>query len=260
MGPSTVLIPREHGAYGQFGFPIAAALGAGRPSAAALALAVGFVATFLAHESLSVLLGLRGPRARREQRRMAIRDGAWMGALALAGVSIGASLITSSDRWTILVPIAFALGIPGLVLQHVEKTTAGEMFVALTAASCALPVGAAAGVALPGAAAIWLVMALGYWAATAAVRGTIARQRREPHVALRICGASLAIVAAPAVYLMAQLCDLHPSIWIAAVPLSAVSLVLAVAPPAARHVRRIGWALIGASTAAAVLLAILVRG
>jgi YwiC-like protein len=259
MGPPTILIPREHGAYGQLGFPIAAALGAGRPSAAALALALGFVAAFLAHEALLVLLGLRGPRARREQGRVAVRDGAWMSALALAGVSIGALLITPANRWTILVPIACALGIAGLVLQHVEKTTAGEMFVALTTASCALPIGAAAGVALPGAGAIWLVMALGYWAATAAVRGTIARQRREPHGALRAFGASLALVAAPAVYLVARLCDLHPSIWIAAVPLSALSLVLAIVAPAARHLRRIGWALIGASTVAAVLLAVLVR-
>ena len=182
-----------------------------------------------------------------------------MSALALAGVSIGTSLISSSDRWTILVPIALALGIAVLVLQHLEKTTAGEMLVALTLAACALPNGVAAGVAPLDAGAIWFVMTLGYWAATAAVRGTIARQRREPHTALRVVGGALAVAAAPATYFVARLSDRDPSIWIAAVPLSVLSLMLAVAPPAARHLRRIGWALVGASAAAAVLLVVLIR-
>ncbi len=255
-----MLIPREHGAYGQFGFPIAAALAAGRLSAAALALTVGCFAAFLVHESLLVLIGVRGPRARREHERTATRDGAWMAALALAGVSMGVWLTAPVDRWTILVPAVGACSVGVLALRHVEKTTAGEMIVAVTAASCALPVGVAAGLSRPAAALIWMAMTMGFWAATAAVRATIARQRREPHVPLRAGAALLAIASPPAVYAVARAVHVHPSIWIATVPLSMLSLVLAVFPPSARHLRQVGWALIAASAAAAALLASLLRG
>jgi hypothetical protein len=259
MSVHGMLIPREHGAYGQLGFPMAAALAAGQLSGAAVALTVGFVAAFLAHESLLVLLGVRGPRARREHGSTARRDGAWMSALALGAVSLGAWLVLPADRWTVLVPAACAIGIGAFVLRHAEKTSAGEMFVALAASSCALPVGAAAGVPVSDAAAIWLVMTLGYWAATAAVRGTIARQRREPYFGLRVGAAILGIAAAPAVYVVARLFGVPPSIWMATVPLSALSLILAAALPSARHLRRIGWALVAASTTAAALLAVLLR-
>lgn len=80
--------------------PIAAALGAGRPSAAALALALGFVAAFLAHESLLVLLGLRGPRARREQGGVAVRDGAWVSARLGAHRRQRRGRLCSSPSWS----------------------------------------------------------------------------------------------------------------------------------------------------------------
>ena len=254
-----MLIPREHGAYGQIGFPIAASMAAGRPSLAAVVLTAGLVAAFVAHESLLVLLGVRGPRVRREQRKAALRDGTWLGLIALVGVSIGSVLMPAADRWVVLVPAVCAAGIVALALQHVEKTTAGEMFVAFSAASCAVPVGAASGVSLRASVLIWVVMTLGYWAATAAVRGTIAKQRRQPHRVLRIDGAVLSLAGGPSVLVMAQALGLPAVVWVATVPLSVLSLVLAVVAPHARHLRRIGWSLIAASGLAAVLLAVLLR-
>jgi YwiC-like protein len=253
-----VLIPREHGAYGQLGFPVLTALAVGRPSLAAVSLTAGFVAAFLAHEPLLVLAGLRGSRARRELGRAALRDGAWMSGVAVVGVAAGAAL-TPAPVWSVFVPIALGVGTPILVLRHLEKTTAGEMFVALTLTACAVPIAASAGVALAGAAAIWLVMASGYWAATAAVRGSIARQRREPQAALRAVGGALAIAGPAAAFAMARSSGLTPSLWLAALPLSALSLTLAVAAPTARHLRAIGWALVAASAAASVALTVLIR-
>ena len=254
-----MLIPREHGAYGQVAFPIAASIGAGHFSLAGLLLTAGFVAAFLAHESLLVLLGARGPRARRERRETAIRIGTSLSLVAVVGVSIGAALMPAPERWTIVVPAACAAGIFALALRHLEKTTAGEMFVALACASCALPVGTACGIPPRAATLIWLVMTLGYWAATAAVRGTIAVQRRESHAALRFSATLLAIAAPPTVLMAGQALVLRPLIWTAALPLSMLSLALAVAPPHARHLRRVGWGLIAASALTAVLLAVLLR-
>jgi len=131
--------------------------------------------------------------------------------------------------------------------------------VALACASCALPVGAACGIPPRAATLIWLVMTLGYWAATAAVRGTIAVQRRESHAVLRFSGAVLAIAAPPTVLMAGQALVLRPLIWTAALPLSILSLALAVAPPHARHLRRVGWGLIAASALSAVLLAVFLR-
>ena len=254
-----MLVPREHGVYGQLGFSMAAAIAGGSPSLSAFVLTVGVVAAFLAHESLLVLLGVRGARALREQRTVAIRDGVCLGAVAMVGLSVGSVLISSPNRWVMGVPVLCAGVVFMLAVRHLEKTTAGEMFVAMTCGSCALPVGVAAGLSVRAAAAIALAMTIGYWAATAAVRATIAVQRREPHRALRVVGILLALGGGPIVFIVARALDLRPGISIATLPLSALSLALAVKPPSARHLRQVGWALIGASALATVLLAVLMR-
>jgi hypothetical protein len=254
-----MLIPREHGVYGQLGFPIATALGAGHVSLSALALTSGFVAAFLAHESLLVLLGARGTRARREQKSAAIRDGTCLAIAAVVGISVGVALNPSVHPGALAVPAVCAAIVVALALGHFEKTTFGEMFVALTCASCAVPVGMAAGLPTRSAVAIWAAMTLGYWAATAAVRGTIAVHRREPQAAIRVSGVLLALAGAPLLFIASQGLALRATIWIATVPLSLLSLAVLIAPPHARHLRRVGWALIAASTVASVLLIILLR-
>lgn len=54
-----MLVPREHGAYGQLLLPIATTLIIGRPTAPALAIAAAAVFVFLIHEELLVLAGGR---------------------------------------------------------------------------------------------------------------------------------------------------------------------------------------------------------
>jgi hypothetical protein len=85
-------------------------------------------------------------------------------------------------------------------------------------------------------------------------------QRREPHGALRAGAIVLALAAGPVVFIVARGLGLRPAIAIASLPLSALSLTLAVRAPSARYLRRVGWALIGASAVATVLLAVLLRG
>jgi hypothetical protein len=72
-----VLLPKEHGAYGQLTLPLVTAIAAAGVSTAGLLLIAGAVAAFVAHESALILLGLRGTRARREHHGAAVR---WLAA------------------------------------------------------------------------------------------------------------------------------------------------------------------------------------
>lgn len=251
------LFPREHGAYGQLAFPVLAALASGTPTAPALLLIIAFLAAFVAHEPLLVLLGQRGPRARREQYDSAVRTLVWAGATAVADGAIAVWFIASAFRWTVLVPAAFALAAIPLIVQKQQKTTIGEMHVVLTLASCALPVGVAAETTPQEAAGCWFVMTLGFWAVTLAVRGTIARQRREPTAALRSSAVVLGLASPFIVAAMSEKFGLHPWLWLSTVPLSLAAVALAAVPPSARHLRVVGWTLIAGGACCALLLAIL---
>src|SRR6188474_1875399 len=80
----TTMLPREHGAYGQLLFPLGAALAIAGVHPSGMLTATAAVAAFVAHEPLVLLLGGRGARARREQRRQAIMWLAISGAVAVA--------------------------------------------------------------------------------------------------------------------------------------------------------------------------------
>ncbi len=253
------LFPREHGAYGQLAFPLVAALASGSPGAAALALTVAFVAAFVAHEPLLVLLVQRGPRARREQQDAAVHTLVWMGGMAALDLAFGLYRMPPALRWTVVVPIAFAVATIPLILQRKQKTALGEMHVALALCSCALPVGVAAGLSPQQASGTWFVLTLGFWAATLAVRATIALQRREPSLASRIFAAVLAIASPFVAIALSRRLGLHPYLWLATLPLSAMALVFAATPPSARKLRAVGWSLVTAGGAATVLLIALAR-
>ena len=60
------MAPKEHGAYGQLGFPLLSAMLLGKPTLASVLLVVGSVIAFFAHEPLVLLLGQRGKKALRE--------------------------------------------------------------------------------------------------------------------------------------------------------------------------------------------------
>lgn len=253
------LFPREHGAYGQLAFPLAAALGSGIPTAPGLLLVVAFLAAFVAHEPLLVLLGHRGPRARREQYDSAVRTLVWAAATAVADAAIAVYFMPPGVRWTVLVPAAFAIAAVPMIVQKQQKTTMGEMHVVLALASCALPVGVAAEISPREAAGCWFVMALGFWAVTLAVRGTIALQRREPTAALRLGAIALALASPVIVVLMAERFSLHPMLWLSTLPLSLAAIGLAAMPPSARHLRVVGWTLVGGGASCALMLALLNR-
>ena len=89
----TPLFPREHGAYGQVAFPLIAAFGVAGPSTSGVLIAVTVIAAFLAHEPALVLLGYRGPRAKRDLRTRASRSASatWTARVMLSPVAAASS-------------------------------------------------------------------------------------------------------------------------------------------------------------------------
>ena len=254
-----MLIPREHGAYGQLGFPILTVLAAGRPSLAAMLLVVASAAAFVAHEPMLVQMGHRGPRAKRELAQQARRMLWATSALAIAAGLTGGWLMPPPIRWTVVIPALFALAAFPLIAWRTHKQVGGEIYLAVSLSAAALPAGAASSLRIQDATLCAAIFALGFSAATLAVRGTIAVQRREASSAMRVGAAALALANLLLVAAATSRLSAHPLSWTAALPLSMLTAALAAAPPSARQLYRIGWGLTAAATATAVVLVGLIR-
>lgn len=247
------MVPREHGAYGQLILPLLTAIAIGRPSAPALGLAICACASFVAHEPLLVLIGARGGRVRREERRRAIR---WlMASASIAAVSGAAAVVMlPAARWTLLVPVALAACAAFLMASGRERTTSGEIVAASTLASLSLPVAVASGATTEAALTCAAVFSAGFAAATLGVRAIIARQRRCGSARVAAIGAIAALAAI--VQLLAIGGIVLPAAPWAAAPVCAVALALALAVPPPRYLRLIGWALVAATTLTAIILVV----
>jgi hypothetical protein len=253
------MLPKEHGAYGQLLFPLVTALAVGRPGGAALLLTAAAVCAFFAHEPLLVLIGQRGARAARGQRREAAR---WFGGFAAAAaVSGGAAvaLATPAVRLAIAAPAALSAVLAVFIFAQRERTTVGEALTAVTLSSLAFPVALAAGAPRVSALTCAAVFAAVFVSGTIGVRAVIAHTRRvnAPRMraaAVLVAAASLALLwwAASAGLLA------HPAPW-AASPVCALALLLAMAPPSAKHLRTVGWTLVATTAAAAILLVVNLR-
>lgn len=249
-----MVLPREHGAYGQLGFPLATGLALGRPAAAAGLIALAAVLVFLAHEPAAVLLGQRGARLLRAEGRRARRALALLGvAAALAGLA-GLALAPPQARAAVLLPATLGALCAAAMLAARERTTAGEVTVALALASAEVPVALAGGAG--GSVALSLAAAWALCGAThtVAVRGLIARSRggASPRLAwMAPAGASIGAVALGVLAATGR----APGAAAAAVGLSAcVALVLALRPPPPRRLRTVGWTLMATSVAIVALL------
>lgn len=252
------LLPREHGAYGQLGLSLVTAVALGRPTLPALALVVAFAATFVAHESLLVLVGHRGRRARREDGPRARRLLAALLALGATGALVGGVAGGSSVVAALALPAALALALAPIIARRRERSAAGEVLAALALSSTALPVGLAAGASLVAALTAASVWAVGFAVVTVVIRGVLAFSRREPdaRLAARSIPAGVALAGAVALVVSG-----HGPVALAAglAPLCALALALAAAPPPARRIKAVGWGVVAAGVATLVVLAATLR-
>lgn len=254
-----MLIPKEHGAYGQLLIPLVVALLVGRPTTAAAAVTASGVAAFLAHEAVLVLLGQRGMRARREQQGEARRSLAVFGSVALVAGCLGVAFLPIGARVSLIVPLGLALVATILVAIGRERTTVGEVLVAVTLVSVSLPAAMAGGVSARSAGTIAAVFSASFASATLAVRAVIAYSTRQAHGVSRwtavivITALLSALVALAAARVVAAIAP-----W-AAAPVFGLAVALVATMPSPRRLRVVGWTLVGATLTTAVVLIVALR-
>ena len=256
--PARSLAPREHGAYGQLGLPLVAALAIGRPGIAAFGLTIAWVAAFLAHEPLLVLLGQRGKKARAQDGARAARRLALLGALLALSGSVSLLFAPAEARLGLVPPALLGLVVMAFVWRKEEKTTAGEIIAAAALSGAGFPVALAGGVGVFPAAVAWLVWTTAFLMSTLAVRAVIARAKHEGRATL--VAAYVATIGLGAASVILALRGVLPrAVPIALAPFVILSLGVCVFPVHTRHLRRIGWALIGACVATLGILVATLR-
>jgi hypothetical protein len=247
------LLPHEHGAWGQLGMPLAAALAIGRPNAPALLLTAAIVLAFVAHEPLLVALGQRGFRAAQEDGPRARRWLAVLAALAAASGAAGVALAPAVARAALAIPAALTVVVAVLVWRRREKTIAGEIAVAAALASAASAVALAGGAPVRSAAAALAAWVLGFSAATLAVQVILVRVRskggNDPgkrHAA----GAALLLAAG---FALAAI-GMPPAVGWATAPTAVVSVIVCLGRFSPKRLRELGWALVASSAATLIIL------
>lgn len=248
-----MLLPREHGVYGQLLFPLLAAWLIGRPAAGAYLLGAAAVAAFLGHESLLVVLGQRGAKATREQGADARRSLAMFGGFCAVTGVVSLTLLPWAALQALLVTAVLGGLVVVAVVMHRERSTMGEILVSLALASVAMPVALAGQVSRVDALTLVVVFASVFICATVAVRGLIGRVSKAGGPSPIVAGAlTLGVVVGLAgAAFVGQLAPIAPY---AALPMCAVALGLTASPPNPRHLRAIGWTLVGATLLSAILL------
>lgn len=251
------MFPKEHGAYGQLGFPLVTSLIVAGPATASLLVAIAAVAFFLAHEPMLVLLGHRGVRARTVE---AHRAGWWLIGTLIAGTATGLLALDATHpalRWTFLVPALPGAWVAYAAIRGCEKTSLGETSAAIAFALVAVPIGAAADRVAVGA-AIGVAFALLFALATLAVRVIVLRTRGGGNqLAVRQTRAATAAIAGVGVLVALLGASDGVVTWFtiaAIVPGIFFVAALAAFPPPATRLRKVGWSLVAVSALTSVLL------
>jgi hypothetical protein len=250
------LFPREHGAWGQLALPLLGGLLLGHPGPAALLLAAAAVLAFAAHEPLLVVLGQRGRRLRDEEGPRARR---WLlveGWLALAAGAAGGYLAPRLALVALGLAGALAALVGVLVWRRLEKTAAGEILVAAALATAGGAVALAAGTTARTALAATLAWTLSFAAATMGVRTVLVRLRTRGEENPGTRNAALA-ASAGALAFGLSVAGLPATLAWATLPGVVAGVVIALAPLGGKHLRAVGWSIVGASL---LTLAVLVAG
>jgi hypothetical protein len=251
--PPRNMAPKEHGAWGQLGFPLFVALALGKPSLAAISLGVAAIGMFMVHEPLVVLLGQRGTRALRQAAAPAKRR--LLGLLGLSVLFGGAAVLRASTsvRLAVLGTLGLAaVAIFGFLVRGHERSTVGELWIAWTLPAAAVPVAIAAEVSLSNACASWLSLALAYSAGIYGVRGIIQGfGQGKSSAGWPGLGAVLVLTLG--------LGFLSQSAATAALWFWAIVVGCRLFRPSPRSLRRVGWILVVSSAVQAAWLVIALR-
>jgi hypothetical protein len=247
------LIPREHGAYAQLGFPMLSGLLLGSPGVASWLFVAAAALLFVANEPLVVLLGARGKRLQQELGGAARRHLAVLGSLGVLAGLAALWLASPQARALALVPAAMALGLLPVVLGKRLKSLSGEMVAAGAFSAMHLPVAAAGGVAgvlLWGPAAMWFVTTVVATLCVHAIKARVTGAARWTIPASAWAGfLSLGAGAAMA----ALVPDWRAIALAACLPLAGVVVINRLAP-SPKRLKHVGWTVVAANALAVTLL------
>jgi hypothetical protein len=258
------MLPKEHGAYGQLACPLITALAVADWTLPTLLIGAAAITGFLAHEPLSVLLGRRGARLRREARDSGFRRLVVTGTLT-AAAGVGALWAApAAIRWSFLLPLAPAVAVVAAVWSDREKSAAGEIVAALAFSFVGVPACLAGGTSVSVALAIGIAFAALSSTSTLAVRVVILKVRGggDPRQVRVTRWTVLSLTAFVVIGLLAAASDarLPWATILAIAPGLSVSTVLALRPPSPARLRTVGWTLVSTSAiAVATLIAMLPR-
>ncbi len=245
---SPSLLPREHGAYAQLGFPLLTALALGDLGLAPVLLLVGIFAVFLVHEPVMIIAGGRGGRARAELGDRARRRGALLLIVAATAGAAGLWLASPTARYSAVAPMALGAPLAPLTLTRQEKTLTGESLVSVALSSTMIPVAIAGGVGIRKTLVAFVVWAVAFLLGTITVRAIIAREKKTGvsstllHLAPLLCALAIAIAIVIAVD-----SAVPPLAALAVVPTASAALIFALLRVHPRNLRRIGWSLVASN-------------
>jgi hypothetical protein len=276
MGAPPRLLPREHGAYAELGFPLVTGLALSVPSWPTLALGAAAVALFMANEPVAILLGARGKRLQDQAGGRARSRMKFL--LGLGGILAGMGIVgAGASVWPgLLVPVVSGALLIPTVLAGKHKNIPGELLVVTTFSTLVLPLGAASGVppiqAALAAAVWWLSFALG----TLQVHAIKARHKSTERSRWTLWGSPVASGLVLAVALWVALGQASPLLraWsqstggikaaesmryfppaaAAVLPPALALLALSFLRVHPRHLKRVGWTLVGVNAFTLVLL------
>ena len=253
MASERRMIPREHGAYAELLFPMAAVFLGGLPGTSTWLLAIGAIAAFLANEPLLVLVGQRGTRMKREEGGRAKRTLLIFTIFALGAGIAGLVLAPRPAQISVLLSLLMGGTLIMLAVQGLERSMFGEALAAATLSSVAIPLGLSARLSLTAALALALIWTVNALLGTSVVRLTVSRTKaKTPHqiraVRLKRAGLIVLCLAVIAVGVAAPFGS-RSGLWVlaAAVPAALAVLVVAALQPTARRLRLMGWSLVAAN-------------
>lgn len=246
--PAAKLKPKEHGAYAILGIPIVTSLLIGGPSVAGVCVAIASVTGFLAHEPLLVAWGHRGSRAQRTT------PAAMQRLLILIGITIvcgSVALLVGSTpvRLALLGCLVLATSSFALAVTGNHRTLGGQLWGIVGLSVPCMPILLAGEIPTTQTIEIWMTWLIGFTSTTMAVRGVIAAQKRNARTIHWFAISTLSLLVTGLAFSPYRLA-------IVTLPMLAMSFILMIWPPPAKHLKRVGWTLVVGNAATAVWMTV----
>lgn len=252
------LMPREHGAYAQLGFPLVTGLVYAGGDAGAVGFAVSAIALFLAHEPLAVLAGVRGKRLQEQLRDPARRRLLALGGAAVLGLVAAIGLAPPRAWLAAILPGGLGLLLLPLLGTRRLKSLPAEGLVAAVFSSSLVPLalcGPATWRTAGVAAAVWFAAVVPAIFSVHAIK--VAHKGRAEGRWTLAAAPVAAVVAMAGAGLGAALAPTWGLDFLAVLPPALAVTVLAWIRPHPRHLKRVGWTMVAADTLTLTLLLVL---